>query len=153
MFHTLHQAFQDAVRNFREALEEPDGGAQGTSGGKASSSPRVSGATQSALMRLQTTLGSLEDQLRLAREAMSQERQALTDCERRSVLAGRVGDTETVEVARRFAERHRTYLSLLAEKEDLLRRELLYHRQGLEALLLSDARRRAHPRPDSPGPG
>jgi hypothetical protein len=142
MLHTLHQAFQDAVRNFKEALEEPDvGPSGGGSGPRVTSATRVAIGTQTALMRLQATLQALEEQLRDVREALARERQALLDCERRCTLAAQVSDTGTVEVARRFAERHRTYSSLLAEKEDLLRRELLYHRQDLEALLLAEGRR------------
>jgi hypothetical protein len=138
MLHTLQQAFREAVRNFHEALEEPPSGI-----GSATLPPQRGESEHvgtegiaSELVLLQSTLGRLEEDVRRTRNALASERKALEACERRGVLATEIHDSETVQLARDFAEQHRAHLAILVEKEDLLRRELMHHRQRLEHLLM-----------------
>lgn len=136
MFHDLQQAFRQAVRNFHEALDESDSSAALNREDTRPQTPGAKAELQGALIHLQATLSALEEEIRRNRSGMTKERQALRDCERRGLLAAQVQDSETVELARRFAERHRSYLALLMEKDDLLLRELMHHRKTLEELLV-----------------
>jgi hypothetical protein len=135
MLHTLQQAFKEAVRNFHEALEEPPSGIESaTLPPQRGESEHVGIASE--LVLLQSTLGRLEEDVRRTRNALASERKALEACERRGILATEIHDRETVQLARDFAEQHRAHLAILVEKEDLLRRELMHHRQRLEHLLM-----------------
>jgi predicted nucleic acid-binding Zn-ribbon protein len=59
-----------------------------------------------------------------------QERQRLADAERRGRLAAEIQDRETVEVAQRFAAKHRERAAVLEKKLAALRDELsLYERE------------------------
>jgi phage shock protein A len=49
---------------------------------------------------------------------LERERRALGDCERRASLAERIGDAETVRIAREFAERHREHLAVLEKRHE-----------------------------------
>jgi flagellar biosynthesis chaperone FliJ len=133
MLHTLQQAFREAVRNFHEALEEPSESDARPRGREAA--PADGGLTAD-LVLLQSTLSRLEDEVQRTRSALALERQALEACERRGLLAAEIEDAETVALAQSYAEEHRTHLAILVEKEDVLRRELMHHRQRLQHLLI-----------------
>jgi hypothetical protein len=60
------------------------------------------------------------------------ERQRLSDAERRGRLAGEIQDTETVEVAGRFAAKHRERLGVLERKLANQREELGLAQRELE---------------------
>lgn len=66
--------------------------------------------TQAAVVRTEHELGA--------------ERQRLADAERRGRLAGEIQDKETVEVAQRFAAKHRARVGVLDHKLAALREEL-----------------------------
>jgi hypothetical protein len=60
------------------------------------------------------------------------ERQRLSDAERRGRLAGEIQDTETVEVASRFAAKHRERLGVLERKLANQREELALAQRELD---------------------
>jgi len=50
-------------------------------------------------------------------------------CDRRAAQASEIGDTETREVAQRFATQHRQRLEVLVMKAETTRQEILQHRE------------------------
>jgi hypothetical protein len=73
----------------------------------------------------------LEAVVRTERE-IAIERQRLSDAERRGRLAGEIQDTETVEVASRFAAKHRERLGVLERKLANQREELALAQRELD---------------------
>lgn len=68
-----------------------------------------------------------------AQAELALERQRLADAERRGRLAGEIQDRETVEVAERFAGKHRERIGVLEKKVAALKDELgLYERELAE---------------------
>lgn len=64
---------------------------------------------RAAVLQLQDALGRAEREL-------AAERRQLDDARRRGALAANVGDTETVEVAERFTQRHEERVAMLEQK-------------------------------------
>ena len=88
-------------------------------------------AMRREMVEARATVPVLEEAAASARAALERERRALADCERRSGLAERIGDAETVRVAGEFAAKHRDRIAVLEEKvraaeaeRDLRRREV-----------------------------
>jgi len=85
------------------------------------------------------------------------ERQRLADAERRGRLAGEIQDHETVEVAHRFAAKHRERVGVLERKLAALRDELALYERELGDMQAQLARaetgrsRKPSARPSEPG--
>lgn len=89
------------------------------------------GRMRREMVAARAALPAFEEAIRSAEQALERERRALADCERRAGLAERIGDAETVRVAREFAARHRAHVAVLEQKHaaavaerDLRRREV-----------------------------
>jgi hypothetical protein len=78
-----------------------------------------------AVAEIQEAVGRTEHELTL-------ERQRLSDAERRGRLAGEIQDAETVEVAGRFAAKHRERLGVLERKLANQREELALAQRELD---------------------
>ena len=91
--------------------------------------------------RISELEGLLESQLRQA----DREQEAARTAERRAARAEEIGDAETVEVANRFAARHRQRLEVLVLKAEGTQAELQQQKaeavQGAEQLKAAMARR------------
>lgn len=86
---------------------------------------RVAAASlREALVEMRAAVAGLRQALVASDRELAAERQALADAERRGAMAGEIGDAETVEVAGRFAERHRARVDLLARKLAVQQEEL-----------------------------
>lgn len=79
----------------------------------------------SAVKQLESALGETEQRLAAERE---QHRAA----ERRGEMAQKIGDTETAEIAHRYADRHQGWVEVLERKLDAQRRELVLVRAELD---------------------
>ncbi|MCU0620836.1 MAG: hypothetical protein MUC69_04955 [Gemmatimonadales bacterium] len=87
-----------------------------------------------ALVEMRAAVAGLRQALASSERELAAERQALADAERRGTLAGEIGDDETVEVAARFAERHRTRVEVLARKVAVQHEELALAEQEMAEL-------------------
>ncbi|MBR9990301.1 MAG: hypothetical protein KFH98_11120 [Gemmatimonadetes bacterium] len=112
MFEDWKQAWRQAVENFhREA---------GT--GAAGAAPRIR-AMEREVTSASGALGNLDDEIRRTRRDLAKEREAEQVCRRREVLAGDVGDDETVRIAAEFAQRHAERAAVLERKIHVLEDE------------------------------
>src|SRR3989449_3110018 len=83
-----------------------------------------------AVVEAKLAVGETRDAVARTERDLTQERQRLADAERRGRLASEIQDRETVEVAQRFAAKHRGRAEVLAKKLAALQGELaLYDRE------------------------
>jgi len=83
-----------------------------------------------AVVEAKLAVGETREALVRAESALTQERQRLSDAERRGRLASEIQDRETVDVAQRFAAKHRERVEVLERKRVALQAELaLYERE------------------------
>ena len=69
-----------------------------------------------AVIEARVAVGKVRDAVRATEGELARERQQLVDAERRGRLAGEIGDTETVAVARHFATKHAERVAVLEKK-------------------------------------
>jgi hypothetical protein len=69
-----------------------------------------------AVVEAKASLIEMREQLQNTERQLERERQGLADAERRGKLAHDIDDGETVEVAERFAAKHRERVEILARK-------------------------------------
>lgn len=93
------------------------------------------GQLQRAAVDGRAAVLALKDALGDTDRALSIERQHLEDAERRGALASGVGDQETVEVANRFAERHRERVAMLEQKRSAQQTELALLQRDVEEIV------------------
>jgi hypothetical protein len=65
-----------------------------------------------ALVELKVALQSLQEALGATERELAVERRRLTDAERRGQLALGIGDQDTADIAKQFAEKHRQRVEL-----------------------------------------
>lgn len=86
-----------------------------------------------AVVEAKVTVQETRDAVLRTEAELALERQRLADAERRGRLAAEIQDQETVDVAQRFATRHRARVEVLAKKRAALADELaLYQRELAE---------------------
>jgi len=78
-----------------------------------------------AVVEAKLAVGETREAVARCERDLTQERQRLADAERRGRLAGEIQDRETVEVAQRFAAKHRERVEVLEKKLAALRDELV----------------------------
>jgi len=66
-----------------------------------------------AVVEAKLAVGETREAVARCEQDLAQERQRLADAERRGRLAGEIQDRETVEVAQRFATKHRERVEVL----------------------------------------
>jgi hypothetical protein len=77
-----------------------------------------------AVIEAKVSIGRMQDGVSETERRLTLERQQLADAERRGRLAQGIQDTETAEVAERFAATHRERVAVLERKLDAQRQEL-----------------------------
>src|SRR5437762_12954937 len=77
-----------------------------------------------AVVEAKLAVGETREAVARTERDLTQERQRLADAERRGRLASEIQDRETVEVAQRFAAKHRARAEARAETLAALRGEL-----------------------------
>jgi hypothetical protein len=87
-----------------------------------------------ALLDAKVGLGAMRDALAASERELARERQHLDDAERRGRLAAGISDAETVEVAERFAARHRERVEVLERKVAVQRDELAIAEREYETM-------------------
>jgi hypothetical protein len=87
-----------------------------------------------ALLEAKLGVGAMRDALAKAEHELAGERKALADAERRGRLAADLPDRETVELAERFARRHRERITILERKIVVQRDELAMAEREVEEM-------------------
>jgi phage shock protein A len=73
-------------------------------------------AMRREMVAARAALPGLEEEVRRARSELESERALVEQCERRLQMAERIGDAETVSIAREFADRHRERAGVLEQR-------------------------------------
>jgi phage shock protein A len=81
------------------------------------------GAMRREMVAVRAEIPALEENHRAAAAELERERRRLDDTLRRGAMAERIGDAETVRVAREFEEKHRRRIAVLEEKVRATRAE------------------------------
>jgi len=76
------------------------------------------------LIRVRSEVKALEGELTQVRSRAAREEDEVRKCLRREEMARKIGDEETVEVARSYARRHLRMQEVLTEKAEVLEREI-----------------------------
>ena len=84
----------------------------------------VIGMMREAVIEARTSIERMREGVVTAEARLNHERQELADAERRGRLAAGIQDRQTVEVAQRFAAKHRERVAVLEDKLDAQRGEL-----------------------------
>ena len=87
-----------------------------------------------AVIEAKVAVSQMREGLARSERELDAERTRLQDAERRGQLAGEINDEETVAVARRFADRHRSRVEVLERKVPVQRDELLMAEQELSEM-------------------
>ena len=87
-----------------------------------------------AVIEMRAGLGAMRDALARTEHELAAERRQHEDAVRRRALAAGIGDTETVDVAARFAARHQERVGVLERKLAVQQDELAMAERELEEL-------------------
>ncbi len=124
MFEDWKKAWEQAVANFQRELEDR---ADVSDSHRASSMRRDLEHARRALDRLQ-------GDLTLSRRDLAAEEEQLQTCERRAVMAEKIGDEETARIAREYGRRHSERAGILRRKVDVLQDELTLRQDELQVM-------------------
>lgn len=125
MFESLRQAFKEAVDNFNTELRRDE---------VPEAADRLLRAMKRELVNARAGLSRLETEIGKTRAEAEREEAEARTCVRREEMARRIGDEETVRVARRYAERHLQRKDLLEKKAAVLEQELASRRAEAEEM-------------------
>ena len=125
MFDDWKKAWEQAVANFERELAHEDDSL--SPGQRAIAMRRDLAAAQKALDRLQLDLSQ-------TRKEVIAEEEAIQTCERRAAMAERIGDQETVRIAREFGRKHSDRAAILQRKAAVLQDELTMRMEELETM-------------------
>ncbi|TVR60457.1 MAG: hypothetical protein EA422_13910 [Gemmatimonadales bacterium] len=128
MFQNLRDAFREAVQNFRTELNRDQ---------VPEAAHRLLRAMEEELVRVRTEVKALDGQLTEVRSRAAREEEEVRKCLRREELARKIGDDETVEVARSYARRHLRMQEVLSEKGEVLEREIQVRSAEVEEMTRS----------------
>ena len=95
---------------------------------------RLISAMRDELVETKTRIPELETLLESLLHQADREKERAEECVRRAEQAEKIGDTETIDVARRFEEKHRHRLEVLVMKAEATRAEILQHRDEVEEM-------------------
>lgn len=126
MFGDLARAFREAVDNFRAELDRdrvPE------------TVDELLRGMRREVVEARTHALRLEEDIRGALRRAKREEEEAATCRRREELAREIGDDETAEVARDFAERHEKRQRVLERKALALREELELRREEMREML------------------
>ena len=128
MFENLRRAFREAVDNFKEELGSDD--ASEAVDRMLSQMKREAEQTNAETRRLEAAI-------RKANEAANTEKRDAQTCRRRERMALKIGDEETVRVAREYVAKHEYRHSVLKQKAHALGEELNMRRAEFEEMIES----------------
>ncbi len=115
-------------RKLRQALEEALDRLEGSGGGVSDDDiVRVLRAMREELVDTKARIPELEGLIESLRRERERERGKVEECVRRASQAEEIGDTETLEVAVKFAERHKLRLEVVEQKIEATKADLAMH--------------------------
>jgi hypothetical protein len=126
MFDALRQAFREAVDNFRTELNRD---------AVPETADRLIRAMEKELVEARLILDRLAADVEETRRQVEEEDTQLRACLRREAQARNIGDAETEQVARDFAQRHLQRKDVLEDKLRVLERERSDRVQEVEGML------------------
>lgn len=115
MFENLRKAFREAVDNFNREMSGE--GVSETVDGLLKGMEKEAVATRAGLE-------SLKEQLATARSRIAAEEREAGVCRRREELARKIGDSETADIAAKFAEKHENRQQVLSDKAAAIEAEV-----------------------------
>ena len=115
MFENLRKAFREAVDNFNREMSRE--GVSETVDGLLKGMEKEAVATRAGLE-------SLKEQLATARSRIAAEEREAGVCRRREELARKIGDSETADIAAKFAEKHENRQQVLSDKAAAIEAEV-----------------------------
>lgn len=115
MFDNLRRAFREAVANFNRELERD---------AVPEAVDRLLRGMRREAVDAKAALEALKEQLDDTRRRSGEEARNAGVCERREALARDIGDTDTADVAARYAERHAGRSRVLADKARAIEAEV-----------------------------
>jgi phage shock protein A len=126
MFEELRAAFRQAIENFNRELHRDQ---------VPETMDRLLAGMQREIVDAKALISELESQVERARKEARSEAEQADVCTRREEMARRIDDTETADLAARYAERHRKRQALLEQKVAALDEELAFRRKDAEEML------------------
>jgi phage shock protein A len=126
MFENLRNAFREAVENFNKELDRdrvPE------------TVDRLLVGMRDEVAGAQASVHELEEQIAKAQGEIEREKGEVSTARRRGKMAADIGDTETTEVAEKYAAKHQERLRLLEQKLTALQGELDFQRKEVEGML------------------
>lgn len=135
MFDNLRNAFREAIDNFQKELNREQ---------VPENVDKLLRGMIDEVADAKVRLKELEDQLERARKEAEVERAQAKTAIRRGEMAEKIGDEETVAVARSFAEKHARRQILLEQKATALQEEMEFRAGEIEEMMksLKEARSR-----------
>lgn len=115
MFDNLRRAFREAVANFNRELDRD---------AVPEAVDRLLRGMRREAVDAKAALEALKEQLDDTRRRSGEEERNAGVCERREALAREIGDTDTADVAARYAERHAGRSRVLADKARAIEAEV-----------------------------
>ncbi|MDE2975583.1 MAG: hypothetical protein OXU64_12830 [Gemmatimonadota bacterium] len=115
MFDNLRRAFREAVANFNRELDRD---------AVPEAVDRLLRGMRREAVDAKAALEALKEQLDDTRRRSGEEARNAGVCERREALAREIGDTDTADVAARYAERHSGRSRVLADKARAIEAEV-----------------------------
>jgi phage shock protein A len=126
MFEDLRAAFRQAVENFNRELHRDQA---------PETMDRLLRGMQRELVDAKTLISELESQVARARGEARHEAGQAEVCRRREEMARRIDNSDTADLAARYAERHAQRQELLEQKVSALGEELAFRRKDAEEML------------------
>jgi phage shock protein A len=134
MFENLRQAFREAVENFNKELNRDE---------VPEVVDRLLHQMQEEVTDTKAQLHTLEGQIKRALQISELEGNEAATCRRRESMASQIGDEETAQVAREYAEKHEKRKEIQEGKALALREELEWKRGEVEDMLVKIKEARA----------
>lgn len=135
MFDNLRRAFHEAVDNFQRELDRD---------AVPEAVDRLLRGMQREAVEARAALSASKEQLDRAQKRSEEEARRAETCERRETLARDIGDTDTADVAARYAERHADRSRVLADKASAIEAEIRLQEAEYAEMLAQIGKARAN---------
>ena len=126
MFENLRNAFREALDNFDRELNRDE---------VPEAVDRLLFSMRDEITEAKTRLHDLETDIERARKEAKREAREEETCRRREAMAREIGDEETAEIAKQYAERHHERKVVLERKAEALAEELRLRTAEIEEML------------------
>lgn len=126
MFENLRNAFREAVENFNKELSRDQ---------VPETVDRLLAGMRDEVADAKVRIRELEDQVARANLEAEREKQEAATARRRGKMAADIGDTETVQLAEQYAQRHEERQHVLEQKSAALTQELAIRRKEIDEMM------------------